>query len=447
MTFRPSVLPDRDNDILSTFVRSFERARQLRRADQADSRASAEFTARQEDREAQKQATILQSNLAIREDPSLSFDQAFEVQQLPGTQATVTAEGPEGVRAPIASARGPTLIETAQGESVGTGPGGREIFFSERAGEVGREQRAEREIAAERRLQEPERREAQEAAASERRELEGALRVAGVGEEDIRVLVRDPPAARQRLQSISAQAGRAETAGAAREDVTTGGERERTANIEAIKQQFKDVDRPISDAQAAIFEANPRMMEDALRPIPQERQDIIMEDLDRMQDVIDDIEADELSNPEKLERKKRALIDGGYMGPAEAFSVGLARFQEARQEARSMAGTFLQPQQTPEPGAGPAAASGLGGNEPRQGISSAQIPAAAALIEDLNFTERNEELDRVFPGMTQADRAAVHRAAGPAPVISGEPGSEVGAIPGEEPDTTGGRQGTRGRRR
>ena len=200
------------------------------------------------------------------------------------------------------------------------------------------------------------------------------------------------------------------------------------------------------DAQAAIFEANPRMMEDALRPIPQERQDIILEDLDRMQEVLDDIEADELSNAEKLERKKRALIDGGYMGPTEAFSVGLARFQEARQEARSMAGTFLKPLSA-EPGAGPAEASGLGGNEPRQSISSAQIPAAAALIEDLNFTERNEELDRVFPGMTQADRAAVHRAAGPAPVISGEPGSEVGAIPGEEPDTTGGRQGTRGRRR
>lgn len=39
MTFRPSVLPDRDNDILSTFTRSFERARQLVRQDQADRRA------------------------------------------------------------------------------------------------------------------------------------------------------------------------------------------------------------------------------------------------------------------------------------------------------------------------------------------------------------------------------------------------------------------------
>lgn len=445
MTFRPSVLPDRDNNILDTFVRSFERARQIRRADQADARAQQEFNARQEDRTAQREATILQSNLAVREDPSLSFDPDFEVQQIPGTQATVTADfGEEFGRAPIASAQGPTLIERARGESVGRGPGGQEIFFSERAGEVGREQRAEREIAAERRLQEPERREAQEAAASERRELEDALRGAGVSEEEIRVLVRSPQAARQRLQSLSAEAGRAET----RESpTTTGGERERTANIAAIEAQFQAVGRPISSDQAAIFEANPRMMEDALRPIPQARQDQINEDLERMQDVLDDIESEELSNPEKLERKKRALIDGGYMGPAEAFSEGLARFQEARQEARNMAGTFLQPRQEAQPGAGPAAASGLGGNEPRQTISSAQIPAAAALIEDLNFSERNEELDRVFPGMSAADRAAVHRAAGPAPVISGEPGSEVGDEPGDAalPDTT--TTARRGRRR
>ena len=447
MTFRPSVLPDRDNNILDTFIRSFERARQLRRADQADARAQQEFNARQEDREAQREATILQSNLAVREDPSLSFEETFEVQQLPGTTATVTAEGPEGEREPIASAQGPTLMEVAQGERVGTGPGGRDIFFSERAGEVGREQRAGREIAAQRRLDEPERRDAAEAQAQERTELANALREAGVPEAEIPVLVRNPEDARQRLQSISAQAGRSEAAEAGRVATTTGGERERAANISAIQDQFESVGRPISDAQAAIFEANPAMMEDALRPIPQERQDIIMEDLERMQDLLDDIEGEELSNPEKLERKKRALIDGGYMGPAEDFGTGLARFQEARQEARNMAGTFLQPRQEAEPGAGPAAASGLSGNEPRQTVSSAQIPAAAAIIEDLNFADRNAEIDRVFPGISAADRAAIMRAAGPAPVISGEPGSQVGDEPGDAalPDTTTTR--SRGRRR
>ncbi len=43
MTFRPSVVPDRDNDIISTFTRSFESARNLVRKDQADKRARVQF--------------------------------------------------------------------------------------------------------------------------------------------------------------------------------------------------------------------------------------------------------------------------------------------------------------------------------------------------------------------------------------------------------------------
>ncbi len=43
MTFRPSVVPDRDNDIVSTFTRSFERARNLVRQDQADVRERKAF--------------------------------------------------------------------------------------------------------------------------------------------------------------------------------------------------------------------------------------------------------------------------------------------------------------------------------------------------------------------------------------------------------------------
>jgi hypothetical protein len=43
MTFRPSVLPDRDNDIISTFTRSFERTRNLVRKEQADVRERKRF--------------------------------------------------------------------------------------------------------------------------------------------------------------------------------------------------------------------------------------------------------------------------------------------------------------------------------------------------------------------------------------------------------------------
>lgn len=419
MTFRPSVLPDRDNNVIDTFIRTFERARQSRRADQAQARADAEFTARQEDREARKQEAIFQTRLDIARDPTLQVGPetgpraAFRQQ----AGAVSPAGGPD-----IASAlRG--VSEAAAGEApvpIGVLPGTEEevSFLPQGQADVeaAEARRAFEEAAPER-----------EAQAQERREIDAALEAAGVPIEERRVLVRDPPAARQRLQSLSTEAGRRETGEATREAATTGGERERSANIAAIQARGEEVGRPITDAQAAIFEANPDQLEDFLRPIPEARQEQITADLDRMQDILDDIEGEELSNAEKLTRKKRALIDGGFMGPAEDFATGLRRFQDSRREMREMAGTFLQP--VAQPGAGPAPESGLGGDEPRQTIASGQIPAAAALIEDLNFAERNEELDRVFPGLTATDRAAIMRAAGPAPVISGQPGSQVGDEP------------------
>jgi hypothetical protein len=426
VTFRPSVLPDRDNDILSTFVRSFERARQLRRADQADARANAEFTARQEDRQAARDESVFQQELEIARDPELSTGPESQstrsLRQVAGGVSPAGAPDITGVRRLAGSLAGPERVSLGE-PSAEIG----EVFFDPGA----RERTIREDAALQRDIDRPEREAQAQATAQERTEIANALRAAGVSEEEILVLQRNPDDARQRLQSISAQSGRDTAAETGRETpTTTGGERTRTANIAAIMQQAEDVGKPISDSQAAIFEDNPDQFEDFLRPVPQARQDVIMEDLDRMQDRIDDIEADELSSEEKLTAKKRALIDGGYMGPAEAFGVGLARFQDARREAREMAGTFLQPQQTARPGAGPAEASGLGGNEPRSQISSSQIPAAAAMIEDLNFGDRNAEIDRVFPGIGAADRAAIMRAAGPAPVISGQPGSRVGDEPG-----------------
>lgn len=419
MTFRPSVLPDRDNDILSTFVRSFERARQQRRADQADSRAQGEFNARQEDREAQKQDRILQANLEVSSRPELSFDRTFEInQELPGTRAQVTAETPGGGRQTIAEALGPDLQTTreVEGELQGRAPGGQEIFFSEEAGVQGREREARRTVEFERELDEPARLEQAEATAAERRDLDAALAQAGVPIEERRVLVRDPPAARQRLQSISAQAGRDTGAAAARGAGETGGERTRASRIQDVIARAREVGKPVTEAQAGIFADNPSQFQDFLRPIPEARQEQISEDLDRMQDVLDDIESDELTNPEKLERKKRALIDGGFGGTAEAFGTMLERFQDARREARELAGTFLEP--VAQPGAGPAEESGLGGDEPRATINSTQIPGIAAAIEDLNFADRNDAIDRLAPAATALDRAAIMRAAGPAPTLS-----------------------------
>jgi hypothetical protein len=424
VTFRPSVLPDRDNDILSTFIRSFERARQLRRADQADARAGAEFNARQEDREARKAEAEFNTRLEIARSPELSTLADPTTRAIRQQVGAVAPAGSQISGAFSAVSEISDQSRRSMGEIPGTDD---EVFFNPR----GREQRVRSDAALERDLGRPEREQAAAATAEERTEIANALRQAGVSEEEILVLQRNPEDARQRLQSISAQSGRDTAAETGRETpTTTGGERTRAARIADIMQQAEDVNKPISEAQAGIFEDNPDQFEDFLRPVPQARQEAIQDDLDRMQDRIDDIEADELSSEEKLTAKKRALIDGGYMGPAEAFSVGLARFQDARREAREMAGTFLQPvSRTAQPGAGPAEASGLGGNEPRQSITSAEIPGFAAEIEDLNFADRTAELDRVFPGITAADRAAIMRAAGPAPVISGQPGSQVGDEP------------------
>ncbi len=79
MTFRPSVVPDRDNDIISTFTRSFERARNLVRADQANAREQKRFD---------EESRIRQFDIEDRE-----FDAAIR-QAAPG----VTPAG--GARAP-----------------------------------------------------------------------------------------------------------------------------------------------------------------------------------------------------------------------------------------------------------------------------------------------------------------------------------------------------------
>lgn len=73
MTFRPSVLPDRDNDILSTFTRSFERARQLVRQDQADKRAQQIHDLEVREREQALADQELSANLEIATTPGLSF--------------------------------------------------------------------------------------------------------------------------------------------------------------------------------------------------------------------------------------------------------------------------------------------------------------------------------------------------------------------------------------
>ncbi|MCK5651470.1 MAG: hypothetical protein KAJ42_08845 [Gemmatimonadetes bacterium] len=131
MTFRPSVLPTRDNTIIDTFTRTFNATQRAIAMDQANKRADREFAAKREDQDLRNEAALLATNLEIASNPALSRTNAFGIDR-PGTTATVTAETPGvgGGRTQIAEAVGPTLQADQPGVDVGVGPGGDPIFFS-----------------------------------------------------------------------------------------------------------------------------------------------------------------------------------------------------------------------------------------------------------------------------------------------------------------------------
>ena len=131
MTFRPSVLPTRDNTIIDTFTRTFNATQRAIAIDQANTRADREFAAKRQEQDLRNESAVLAANLQVAQNPALSFENRFAINQEP-TTATVTAETPgvSGGRTVIAEAEGPTLQADQPGVAVGRGPGGQEIFFS-----------------------------------------------------------------------------------------------------------------------------------------------------------------------------------------------------------------------------------------------------------------------------------------------------------------------------
>jgi len=99
MTFRPSVLPDRDNDILSTFTRSFENARNLVRQDQADKRAQLLFS--QQSRLREQQIEDRERAGAIASGQAGTFDPARFMEQRPGVVAGQDIAGAFADREPL----------------------------------------------------------------------------------------------------------------------------------------------------------------------------------------------------------------------------------------------------------------------------------------------------------------------------------------------------------
>ena len=146
-TFRPSVLPDRDNDILSSFTRAFESARQRSRQDQADRQATRLFEEKLLDLSEAREARNLEAGIRLATTPGFQTGQPAPSQQarsineitrglpqpmfqqeqdvLPGTAAGgplpfTGTRRPEDIRGAgaLPGERGPVDVGTFQGQPV-----------------------------------------------------------------------------------------------------------------------------------------------------------------------------------------------------------------------------------------------------------------------------------------------------------------------------------------
>ena len=403
MTFRPSVLPDRDNDVLSTFVRSFERARQIRRADQADSRAEAEFNARQEDREAQRQDRILQTNLAVAADPALQFEREFETQQR-GTTATVTAGDTGEV---LGEAQGPTLTLQDRGTEVGRGPGGRPIFRSETAAREGRRTA----VLDEARLQDeaggPARRRVREEEQREAATLRSALQSVDppIPPEQIEALVQDPVAARQRLNLRATERART-----ARPPTSTGTERDRLNRQQAIERRAEEANITLAPGQSVTMSnATSAQVEDFFSDFPKAERDQLQSRVDTLVEQLGRIDENRglLSLGEQNSARERAIADSGFEGRAglNAAQERLRQFSEGQGAVRSRA--------TPTPGPADVDGSALGDiDQGTMTFSPQQHEEFTITIQGMGRADAISMLETTLPNATQADIDAILALAG-----------------------------------
>jgi hypothetical protein len=395
MTFRPSVLPDRDNDILSTFVRSFERGRQLRRADQADARAQAEFTARQEDRTALKESKILEANLAVARDPGLSFSNEFEInQEGVGLNEVPTGSG-------LTQALGPPTTRTRPGVEVGRGPGGRSIFRSEEATQQGRREEVLRESELEFEAGGPERRETRATEARERDSLRAALQsvVPAIPPAQIDALVLDPVAARQRLNLAATERART-----ARPPTDTGTERLRQQDISAIEERASDANMTLQPGQAeTLARSTAAQIEDFFSGFPEAEREQLQERVDNLVQQLSRIDENRglLSIGEQNSARERAIRDSGFEGRA-----GLNAAQERLREFS--AGQGVRSRATPTPGPADVDGSALG--EIPQGnltFSPQQHEEFGIVIQGLGRADAISMLQTTLPNATQGDIDAI----------------------------------------
>jgi hypothetical protein len=396
MTFRPSVLPDRDNDILSTFTRSFERARQQRRADQADSRAQGEFEARQEDRQAQRQDRILEANLAVAEAPGLSFEQGFDVNQR-GTTAEVR-QGETGRL--LGEAQGPTLRLQDQGVEVGRGPGGRSIFRSELATREGRRETVLREAELEDEAGAPARRRTLQ---EEEREAEAratALRSQGVPEAEIAALKFDEAGTRQRLNLAATESART-----ARPATDTGTERLRQQDIDAISERADEAGITLQPGQAeTLARSTAAQIEDFFSDFPKAERDQLQRRVDDLVEQLSKIDLNTglLDRAEQNKARQRAMRDSGFQNTQQlnAAQERLRQFSAGQGAVRSRR----------EPAPGPADVDGSTLTDIPQGefsFSPQQHEEFTVTIQGMSRDTAEQMLTTTLPNATRADIDAI----------------------------------------
>lgn len=388
MTFRPSVLPDRDNNLLSTFTRTFEATRQAIRQDQADRRANVEQQSRLDERAFTREREEFALRADIARDPELTTLQDPTTR---GFRQQVGAVTPAGQPDMFRALRG---VSEAARPSVGMIPGTEEeVFF-----DPGGEERALRRTAdIERDIARPEREEEAAETAAERKELGDALRSQGVDETEIRALVRDPDSARRRINAAATEEARQE-----RPPTVTGTERVRAADIAALVEEAEGIGKPIDEATARRFILDPAARRAHFAIVPEAEQRVIQRRIDAVTDELQRLERDrqDLSAEEFNSRRNRLFREQGFSG-VDDFNQQRTEFQEA------LAGGNRLPTVSADPPDGPL--SGLGGESRK--ISDQQVEGIAPILSRMEETEREAEIRRIVPDATQADVDALLAAA------------------------------------
>lgn len=393
MTFRPSVLPDRDNNLLSTFTRTFEATRQAIRQDQADRRAQQELESRLGERAFTREREEFALRADIARDPTITVGP--ETGARAGFRQQARGVTPAGRPDILGALRG--ISEEAAGPprvSLGMVPGTEEeAFFEPR----GRERAVRREAKLQREIGRPEREEEAAATAQERQELDIALESIGVPVEERRALVRDPASARRRINAAATEERRGE-----RPPTVTGTERVRAADIAALIEEAEGIGKPIDESTARRFLLDPAARRAHFAIINVQEQRVIQGKIDAVTDGLQRLERDrqDLSAEEFNSRRRRLFREQGF-ADVDDFNRQRDEFQEA------LAGGNRLPIVSPDPPEGPLA--GLGGESRK--ISDQQVEGIAPILSRMEETEREAEIRRIVPDATQADVDALMDAA------------------------------------